>query len=890
MDLDLTTDMERKAGGLEEYGRKRDFQQTSEPAGDEPSSADRSPTSLRFVVQKHAARGLHYDLRLEVDGTLKSWAVPKGPSLDPDVRALAVHVEDHPLAYGSFEGTIPKGEYGGGAVMVWDRGEWFPGKPKEGAAPRGNGSMKAGAAGPTRDEMAREGLDRGRLHFTLAGERLRGGWLLARMNGKAGDGGKNWLLRKIGDDEAAGADDPPVTAAHDTSVLTGRTIEEIEAGSEAGGTDRTSPGGTLPDPPEGASKSTLPAAPKPQLPSLVDRAPTGEDWLHELKFDGYRIMARIENEGVTLLTRGGHDWSERFPTVTDAIRALAVDGTILDGEVAVLASDGTTDFQALQNQMKRDQTEAVRYFLFDMPFYRGHDLRKVPLLERKELLQKVLELRSEGPVLRYSGHIIGGGDEVARQACLHALEGVIAKKKLARYHEGRTRSWVKVKCVDRQEFVIGGWTEPSGSRTGFGALLLGWYDEGGDLRFAGRVGTGFTAASLGEIRERLEDIGTGEPAFESPPRGAAARGVHWVAPTLVAEVAFRGWTEGGRLRHPSFQGLRVDKPPTKVGREQTQSGSRSMNRIAGVALSNPDRVLYPEQGVTKRDLARYYETVEEWILPHLEDRPLSLVRCPGGRGEKCFYQKHLTEGLPEPVRGIEVGDEDEPSLYVAVDDLPGLVTLVQFGVMELHPWGSREDRLDRPDRIVFDLDPGEGVQWRLVTEAAHSLRGRLGDLGLESYLRTTGGKGLHLMVPIARRSDWDDVKGFARDIARAMEREEPERYVSTARKAKRKGKIFVDYLRNGRGATAIASYSTRARPGAPVATPLRWEELSRLPGPDRYTVLNIPARLGALGSDPWEGLFQNRQVLTRSMREAAPLLRQRSSQAPSPGSRSHSGG
>lgn len=856
-------DMKRSHERLDEYGRKRDFQRTPEPEGGEPGPGVREPspdgappTSLRFVVQKHAARRLHYDLRLEVDGTLKSWAVPKGPSLDPGVRALAVQVEDHPMAYRSFEGTIPKGEYGGGTVMVWDRGDWAPGKRK--------GPEKG--VGPER--VAREALDRGRLRFTLTGERLRGGWLLVRMSGKAGDGGKNWLLQKMDDDEAAGGADPAVTEVHHTSVLTGRTMEEIAAQGEEAGTDPTRDG-PLPDPPEGASRSTLPAAFQPQLPTLVDRAPNGDDWLHELKFDGYRILARIEDGGVSLLTRRGHDWSERFPTVAEAIRRLGVDGTILDGEVAVLSPDGTTDFQALQNQLGRGEAGAVRYFLFDLPFYRGHDLRKVALLERKRVLREVLELRSGGPVLRFSGHIIGGGDRVARQACLHALEGVIAKKKLARYREGRTRSWVKVKCIDRQEFVVGGWTEPSGSRTGFGALLLGWYDDQRNLRYAGRVGTGFNAASLEEIRGRLDDIGAGKPAFESPPTGAEARGVHWVEPVLVAEVAFRGWTEAGRLRQPSFQGLRSDKAPTKVRREPLRAGRGAMKRIAGVTLSNPYRVLYPEQGVTKRDLARYYETVADWIVPHIQGRPLSLVRCPRGREEECFYQKHLTEGFPEPVRGIEVGEGDAPSLYVAVDDLPGLVTLVQFGVLELHPWGSREDRLDRPDRIVFDLDPGEGVEWPRVTQAARSLRDRLGDLGLESYLRTTGGKGLHLVVPIARRSGWNEVKGFARDIARGMERDYPGRYVSTASKAKRKGKIFVDYLRNGRGATAIASYSTRARPGAPVATPLRWDELSNLSGPATYTVQNVPARLGALGSDPWEGFLRNRQVLTRSMRKAA---------------------
>lgn len=870
--------MSHPEGSLSEYERKRDFARTSEPPARQARSETRPEASLRFAIQKHAARRLHYDLRLELDGTLKSWAVPRGPSLDPEVRALAVHVEDHPLEYGAFEGTIPEGQYGGGAVMLWDRGEWLP---------RGD---------------PRAGYRRGKLRFELRGERLGGGWLLVRMGGRAGDEGRNWLLRKLDDDVARDEEVGRVTEAYDTSVETGRSLDEIareseedEGGEWAEGTEGSGRA-PLPEPPASAPRASLPATLRPQLPSLVSDAPEGDDWVHELKFDGYRILSRVEGSRVSLMTRRGHDWSRRFPSVAEAIENLTseaaiLDGTILDGEVAVPAADGTTDFQALQNQMNRGDAAPVAYFVFDLPFYRGRDLRKVPLEERKRILRDLLGHRGGSGVIRYSDHIVGEGRRVAEHSCRHALEGIVAKRRDARYREGRGRGWVKVKCTERQEFVVGGWTDPSGSRQGFGALLLGWYDDAGRLVYSGRVGTGFSVDTLLEIRELLDPLERKTSPFEPAPTGAAARGVHWTDPVLVAEVAFTGWTEEGRLRHPSFLALRDDKEPREVGRErpvvapqgdppetETSRTKERQNppppanpgradRVGGVQLTNADRVLYPEQGITKRDLALYYETVADWILPHLRDRPLSLVRCPRGRDEKCFFQKHLTEGMPEPVRGIEVGEADERALYVAVDDLPGLVSLVQFGVLEIHPWGSRGDRLERPDRIVFDLDPGEGVRWPEVRSAARALGALLADLGLETWLRTTGGKGLHVVVPIARRTGWEQVRAFARDVARMMERAEPARFVSTSRKAKREGKIYVDYLRNGRGATAIASYSTRARRGAPVAAPVRWDELSGLSGGDAYSVANMPARLRALGGDPWEGFHETRQTLTKRMLE-----------------------
>ena len=483
-----------------------------------------------------------------------------------------------------------------------------------------------------------------------------------------------------------------------------------------------------------------------------------------------------------------------------------------------------------------------------------------------------MALFPSGGILRFSDHIRGEGPGVHERACRLALEGVVSKVARAPYEEGRGRQWVKTKCLDRQEFVVGGWTDPSGSRAHFGALLLGWYDDG-RLRYAGKVGTGFDARTLEEVHRHLEERPAEESPFTNPPTGTGARGVHWVRPELVAEVEFGSWTLEGRIRHASFQGLREDKDPEEIARERPmetprkRKDHRAADRIAGVRLTNADRVLYPDQGRTKLDLARYYEVVADWVLPHVVNRPLSLVRCPRGRGEKCFYQRHLTEGMPEPVRGILVEEKESRSLYVGIDDLTGLVTLVQFGVLEIHPWGSRADRLDRPDRLVMDLDPGEGVEWASIVDAAFELREALECVGLTSFLRTTGGKGLHVVVPLVRRSGWDEVKGFARQVAVGFARRDPGRFVATAKKSERAGRIYVDYLRNGWGATAIASYSIRARPGAPVATPLRWDELPKLSRSDRYDVDTIPRRLASLQTDPWEGFFDLKQSITRKMLE-----------------------
>jgi bifunctional non-homologous end joining protein LigD len=870
--------------GLREYRRKRNFERTAEPAGDEAAGAG-APASAgrRFVVQKHAASRLHYDLRLEWDGVLKSWAVPKGPSLDPGVRALAVQVEDHPLDYANFEGVIPKGEYGGGTVMVWDRGEWSP-----------LGDTAAG-------------LRRGRLKFVLDGEKLTGEWALVRMRDDEGDG-KNWLLLKHDDDAARSRDDFDVTEELPTSVLSQRTLEEIAAAADRTWsprsrkkrkaepeTSRKPPPpsrAVLPDPARttNAVKARMPRELLPQLATATMRVPEGDDWLHELKFDGYRLLAFVEGDDVRLVTRRGHDWTDRFADLVEPLRRLGLTRTILDGEVVVLDPNGVSNFQRLQNRMKRRTGDPLVYYVFDAPYVEGFDLRRTPLLVRKELLRRTLLASSpenDGAV-RYGDHIRGRGPAVLQQSCQHALEGIVSKRIDAAYESRRSRSWLKSKCVGRQEFVIGGFTAPQRSRSHLGALLVGHRSHDRWV-YCGRVGTGFTEETLADLARRLQRRKRDSPPFAKPPTGAQARGVTWVEPELVAEVEFAGWTDDGMLRHASFQGLREDKLAEEVVREagpqqvrpkatpraSPQTSTRSTNGgpmsqvIAGVTISNGDRVVYPQGGLTKFGLAAYYESVADWILPYVVNRPLTLVRCPKGRLEKCFYQKHWKESLPDAVDSVAVREKAGEEPYVVVRDLAGLISLVQFGVLELHPWGARADRLDRPDTLVFDLDPGDGVAWREVVRAAVEIREFLRQAGLESFVRTSGGKGLHVVVPITRRSDWDEVAEFAADVAAGFARRFPDRYVANMRKQLRRGKIFLDHLRNRRGATSVASYSTRARAGAPVATPLDWAELPDLEASDDWTAYNVPERLATLTADPWEGFGTLRQSITRHARAVA---------------------
>lgn len=819
--------------GLRRYSSMRDFSKTSEPRGNEARRGGRA-----FVVQKHAASRLHYDLRLEMGGVLKSWAVPKGPSLNPADKRLAVEVEDHPVDYGGFEGTIPKGQYGGGTVMLWDIGRWTP-----------------------LDANPARALSKGKLSFLLEGDRLRGGWTLTRM---AARGDKpNWLLIKR-DDEHASRKWKGWGADFDRSVRSKRTMTEIAAGNGAGAPRRRR---TDPDAP-------IPGALTPQLCTLADHAPAGDGWLHETKFDGYRLLALKVGEEVRLMTRGGKDWTDRFPPIVDSMRRLKIDRALIDGEAVIVEPSGKTSFQRLQQGIKAGSFDDLLFIVFDALRVGDNDLTRLPLLERKEALRRLV--KDGVGVIRYSEHVRGHGPRLLKQACGQGLEGIISKRVDAVYAQGRSKTWLKVKCSKRQEFVIVGWTAPSGSRSRFGALLLAAHDDAGRLVYTGRVGTGFNEATLKDIGDRLKALARKSSPLHRAPSAEERRGAHWVEPRLVAEIEFTEWTEDGRLRHPSFQGLREDKEAGEVriegvGAAPAPASKRRPDRraagpepvvIAGVAISSPERVVYESAGLTKADIARYYERAAERILPHIADRPLSTVRCPQGRGGQCFFQKHLGDSFGEHVLAIDVTEKSGPTKYIGVDSAAGLISLVQFGVLEIHPWGAKAGDLERPDTMTFDLDPGDGVGFDRVREGAARVRAILEELDLVSFVKTSGGKGLHVVAPLTPSAGWDEVKSFAAGVALRLAREEPERYLAKMTKSARAGRIFVDYLRNGRGATSVAPYSTRAREGAPVSMPLRWAESSGVESGAQFSVTNTPARLR--GRDPWEGYFKVRQKLTAS--------------------------
>jgi len=849
--------------GLTEYRRKRDFERTSEPKG---RKASRRRSGLSFVIQKHAATRLHYDFRLELDGVLKSWAVPKGPSVNPADKRLAVEVEDHPLEYGGFEGTIPKHEYGGGSVLLWDRGRWTP------------------------DGDAREGLRKGSLSFELEGEKLHGRWKLVRMGGRATERAAKpqWLLIKERDEHARGGKDSDILEERPESVDSGRTIDEIgERAKQGAGRKWTRAAGEKPktrrargkslDPSElpGARRAKLPDVIAPQLATLVDTPPQGDDWIHEIKYDGYRLLCRIAAGKATLLTRSGQDWTDRFESIAEAAAALPVEDAMIDGEAVVLGADGRSSFQALQNAIGRSGFPSIQYFAFDLLHLDHHDLTRVPLERRKEALAALLGPRDGSDTLRYSDHVLGKGAPFYAAACRRKLEGIVAKRREGPYRSGRGRDWVKVKCTARREFVIGGYTEPRGARSAFGALLIGVHENGDGLRYAGRVGTGFTQASLRELHEKLARLETAKPPFRDPP---PARDVHWVKPRLVAEVEFTEMTKDGLLRHPSFQGLREDKPASEVVDEapveplpdpgsgtKRRPSKRPMtqaNTIAGVTLTHPDRVLYPEIELTKLGLAQYMASVASRMIPEIADRPLMLKRCPEGTSGACFFQKHPGATSHAALGQVRIREKAGVATYLTVRDEEGLVALVQMGVLEVHVWGARADDVEKPDRIVFDLDPDPDVAWKAVVETARELNQRLTALDLVAFLKTTGGKGLHIVVPIRRGPEWDDVKQFSSAIAALLVREHPDLLTTHMSKARRHGRILIDTLRNRRGATWVAPYSPRARERAPVSTPLAWSELTTGVGPDQFTVENLARRLAGLKRDPWAAIASTKQTLT----------------------------
>ena len=829
---------------LGRYRKIRDFARTREPIGKGRPKAGQS-----YVIQKHDASHLHYDFRLELGGVLLSWAVPKGPSLDPRVKRLAVQTEDHPIEYGRFEGTIPEGAYGGGTVMVWDRGTWEPeGDPKR--------AYKAG-----------------RLSFQLHGEKLTGGWHLVKTQ-RGGEKQKSWLLFKAAD-EAARPGDTSLLEEHQDSVLSGRGMSAIATGSPRKARVRRGNApiaGAVRAPIAGAVRAPMPTAIEPELATLVSEVPSGADFMHEVKFDGYRILARIEKGRVTLLTRNGEDWTERMPSLARALGALKLKSGVLDGEFVALDERGVSDFQLLQNSFHGDSTAPLAYYAFDLLYLNGDDLRGAELLARKEALKQLLP-KGKASVVRYSAHTVGAGRDFFAKAAELGLEGVVSKRVGSSYRAGRGRDWLKSKSLARQEFLIVGYTDPGGARAHLGALLLG-VRKAGKLVYAGRVGTGFNEASLAELERRLTPLATKAHALENAPRGAAIRGVHWVKPALVAEVAYTAITQGGLLRHPTFKGLREDKKPSDIvleaprrpaARRKVAAGTKS-NRVAGVApaaptLSHPDKVLYPELGLTKRELFDYFALVSDAMLPHVQNRPLTLLRCPEGRAKPCFFQKHPGKSLAAGLRRVNVPASDGQGEYAAIEDARGLQALVQAGALEVHIWGALANDPGHPDRLVFDLDPDPELKFSQVIAGARALRALLDELGLQSFIKTTGGKGLHITVPIEAGPGWDDVKKFCQAVAQELARRDPTRYVATMSKAKRSGKIFVDYLRNTRGATFVAPYSPRARPGAPIAMPVEWDELSAQFTPEPYTVRSAEKYLARRATDPFRKLLRARQQL-----------------------------
>jgi bifunctional non-homologous end joining protein LigD len=862
---------------LEEYRRKRDFRKTPEPAG-VAAPHEKTGAGLSFVIQKHAARRLHYDFRLELDGVLKSWAVPKGPSLDPGEKRLAVHVEDHPLDYGAFEGVIPEGEYGGGTVLLWDRGTWIPLDPDPEAAYR-----------------------KGSLKFILNGQKLHGKWALVRMGGKAANERReNWLLIKERDDAALPQSGDSVVTDNPLSVTTGRSLDTIASDRDwvwhSNREDnekppiRSVPLERLP----GARKGPMPESIKPQLAALSDKAPEGDEWLHEIKYDGYRLLARIEDGTVRLITRGGLDWTAKFSELAHSLGELPLDSALIDGELVHLEPEGTTSFSGLQDAISSGKTGALNFFAFDLLYRDGWNLTDTALEDRKIALAEIISPQAQG-ILRYSDHQIDRGPAFLRQARSFKLEGIVSKRRTDPYRPGRTRSWLKVKCRNREEFVIIGFTDPDGSREGFGALLVGYYDPQEKLRYAGRVGTGFNAAQLIELRKRLESLVRADPPAPLP-KGVSRKGVHWIEPQLVAEVEFADWTADAILRQASFQGLREDKdakdvvydPKTRAAVELAAKPKKAPARpkeaaskkeeplepqrardgsmlFEGVRLTHPDRILYPGTTLTKLDVARYYAAVKDWALPHLTQRLLTLVRSPAV-GQKTFYQKHIGDEAPAALKRFELKDGAEPEIYPYVEDLPGLIALVQMGVLEIHPWGSRIEKLETPDRVTMDLDPDEGLRWERVTEAAVDVREALAGIGLKSFAKTTGGKGLHVVIPLTPKLGWDEVKAFAKWVADSLVAQRPQDFTANMAKRARRGRIYIDYLRNGRGATAVGAYSPRARPGAPVSTPVSWEEVEQGVRPDEFTVETVPQRLSALPADPWVEIGKIRQTISAAVR------------------------
>ena len=889
-------------GSLREYNARRDFARTAEPKG--VVGRQKKASKLRYLIQKHAARALHYDFRLEWNGVLMSWAVPKGPSEDPDDKRLAVRTEDHPLDYGDFEGTIPKGEYGGGTVMLWDTGTWTP---------------------QEQEPDVEEQLRKGKLAFILHGERLHGKWALVKLRKRSPKDKDNWLLIKELDDYMRRGGTPSVET-ETTSVRSGRSMDEIAAGKAVWHSNRKAADKGDPEivagsktsaskarsgskkksvaKPSGQSSAKLPAFVEPQLATLVDGPPDGNEWLHEIKYDGYRGVAAIAGGKVAIYTRNGLDWSDRFARLVPALQDLPCESALLDGEIAVADAKGHTDFGALQDALSTGKG-ALTYYLFDLLELDGEDLQRRPLTARKQKLRALLQ-RVAAPLV-YSDHVVGNGAEAFAQACAMKLEGLISKQADAPYRSGRTRSWLKSKCGFEQEFVIIGWRPSDKAGRPFSSLLLA-VREGDTFRYAGRVGSGYSGEGLDSLSKQFKALARKTPPVPDVPRDIA-RHARFVEPKLVAEIAFRGWTREGLVRQGSFKGLRSDKPATEVVKEAPmpakaakstgktskkapvkkkasarkasvkKASSRTASartiasprvashardgaeEIAGVRVTHPDRVMYPDCGITKRDVIAHYLSIADLMLPHIADRPLSLVRAPRGVGGETFYQKHASDGWPDEFKAISIREKSGSDRYLYIEDERGLVAAAQMSVLELHIWCCHVDAVEKPDRLVFDFDPDEDLDFGHVRAAAKDMRAMLKEIGLQSFPMVTGGKGVHVVVPLKPGHDWDEHREFAEALARVMAEREPERFIANMSKAKRRGKIFVDYLRNQRGATAISPFSTRARKGAPVAVPVSWEKLARLDNAHPVAVGEAAKFIGR--SDPWPGYFKLRQALPK---------------------------
>ncbi len=870
--------------GIATYNRKRDFSRTAEPEGKVSAPSRGDP---HFVIQKHDASRLHYDFRLEIDGVLCSWAVPKGPSLDPGEKRLAVRTEDHPMAYGGFEGTIPEGEYGGGTVMLWDEGTFKP---------IGN---------------AREGLKKGDLKFELHGRRLRGSFVLARMRPRPKEKGENWLLIKHRDVEAKPGSGDAVVRENTVSVKTEREMTEIAKGSKTWHSNRAGKK-AAPKPKakpkpvakidvarlKGARKARLPQKMAPQLATLIEETPPGSDWLSEIKFDGYRMLARIEDGEVRIFSRNGLPWEKKLPRIARSLGRLKVASAWLDGEIVVLDEDGRSSFSRLKNALGGEQRD-IFFFLFDILHLDGFSLMECRQDDRKAVLEQVLG--PEPPTwLKYSDHMEGLPDRIRQRACEMHLEGIIVKAADAPYRQQRTRSWLKLKCIQREEFVVVGFTDPQGSREGFGALHLGYYDADGKLHYAGGCGSGFNTKMLNDLHARLEaSVRKIPPSILIHGDGPPKR-LNWVKPEIVVETQFTEWTDGGSVRHCVFLGVRDDKTPSDVVRDpptepigrfsgagtvvtavaakpkkKTKPKAAKDKPVApavidnrrddaeGVRLTHPDKLLWPDEKITKADLAAYWMRAGVHALPHIAGRPLALVRCPDGIKGEQFFQKKVSPGFPRQIEDLTIGDEQ----VIAIRDADGLRALSQMAAIEIHPWGSTVEDIERPTYIVIDLDPDTGLDFEDVIDAAHQVRDALKTAGLASFCKTTGGKGLHVVVPFRPTLEWDDAKAFARSIATAFTRAEPKRFIDVAAKKSRGGRIFIDYLRNGRGATAVAPFSPRARPGATIAMPLTWAQVKPGLDPADYTIESSDRQLAA-GAAAWKDFFSTDQVLSAKIRQA----------------------